>query len=76
MSEEKEIFRREEKLKGYENWSRWSNITRLMLKKKSLWALVEGQRTFTRPALQVVTYEKDAAFAARIIKGGVNDELF
>ena len=76
MAEEKETLRREEKLKGYDNWSRWSNITKLALKEKGLWTLANGQRTGNGNAASQTAYEKDAAAAAKIIKSGVNDELF
>ena len=76
MVEEKETLRREEKLKGYDNWSRWSNITKLALKEKGLWTLANGQRTGNSNAASQTAYEKDAAAAAKIIKSGVNDELF
>jgi len=38
--------------------------------------LINGQRAANGTAAQLVLYEKDAASAAKIIKGGFNDELF
>ena len=76
MVEEKETLRRKKKLKGYDNWSRWLNITKLALKKKGLWTLANGQRTGNSNAASQTAYEKNTAAAAKIIKNSVNDELF
>lgn len=68
-----------EMLKGLDNWHRWAFLTRLRLKEKDVWDLVDG----TRPALPENTSEYDmkvrtmkTATALRIIKQGVGPDLY
>ena len=71
-----DTIRREEKLKGVENWSRWSNMTELILVEKGYWDIVTGSCTRLTDPTQVTVFKKESAGAARIIKGGLNDDLF
>ena len=67
-----------EKLKGFENWPRWSDITRLTLEAKGVWNLVDGSKPPLPPNATAKTFEdqaKSTAKALRIIKKGVHPDL-
>ncbi|KAA6418031.1 MAG: hypothetical protein FRX49_12031 [Trebouxia sp. A1-2] len=73
---DKDSVRREEKLRGVENWARWSNMTMLDLKEKGYWGIVTGARTIGTTPATIASFDRDSAGAAKIIKGGLNDNLF
>lgn len=70
---------RHEKLTGFSNWSRYSDLTRAMLVEKDVWDLVE---TGPRPALvafweqRIKENRMAVGTATRIIKKGVSNDIF
>ena len=73
---DKDSVRWEEKLRGVENWARWSNMTMLDLKEKGYWGIVTGTHMIRTTSATVASFDWDSAGAAKIIKGGLNDNLF
>ena len=70
---------RREKLAGFTNWPRWSDLTRAMLIEKDVWDLIEtGPRP--EPALFQKQKTKENCMAVgtatRIIKEGVSNNIF
>lgn len=68
-----------EKLKGFENWPRWSDITRLTLEAKGVWSLVDGSEPplpQNATAKAIEDRAKSTAKALKIIKKGVHPDLY
>lgn len=72
---------KQEKLKGFTNWPRWSDLTRAMLIEKDVWDLIEKGLRQPPTALwereQKIKKNRMAiGIATRIIKEGVSDDIF
>lgn len=75
MAEEERGSKRE-KLKGFENWLQWADLTQAMLEEKEVWDVVDGTRPEPTTAAQTRKKDKDNAIASKIIKQGVNSDLY
>lgn len=72
---------RREKLKGFTNWPWWADLTRAMLVEKDVWDQIEiGSRqpptTLSERELKTKENQMAIGMATRIIKKGVNDDIF
>ena len=65
-----------EKLKGFENWPQWANITQVMLEEKEVWDVINGLRTKPTTAPQIKKKDKNNVIATKIIKQGVSTDLY
>ena len=65
-----------EKLRGFENWPQWADLTQAMLEEKEVWDVVDGTRPEPTTATQTKKKDKDNAIASKIIKQGVNSDLY
>ena len=65
-----------EKLRGFENWPQWADLTQAMLEEKEVWDVVDGTRPEPTNAAQTMKKDKDNAIASKIIKQGVNSDLY
>ena len=70
---------RYEKLKGFENWPEWADLTCTSLEEKGVWDLVDGTRPLlaeNAAGVTIRTRDKEIAIACNIIKQGVGSELY
>lgn len=67
MAKEEQESKRE-KLKGFENWPQWADLTQAMLEEKEIWDIVDGTRPEPTTAVQTRKKDKDNTIASRIIK--------
>ena len=67
---------KQEKLKGFENWPQWADLTQAMLEEKEVWDVVDGSRAEPTTAPQIRKKDKDNAIATKIIKQGVSTDLY
>lgn len=65
-----------EKLKGFENWPQWADLTQAMLEEKQVWDVVDDTRPEPTTAAQTRKKDKDNAIATKIIKQGVSSDLY
>ena len=65
-----------EKLRSFENWLQWANLTQAMLEEKEVWDVVDGCHADPTTAAQTRKKEKDNVIASKIIKQGVNSDLY
>ena len=65
-----------EKLRGFENWPQWVDLSQAILEEKEVWDIVDGSLADPTTAAQTRRKEKDNAVALKIIKQGVNDDLY
>lgn len=65
-----------EKLRGFGNWPQWADLTQAMLEEREVWDVVDGTRPEPTIAAQTKKKDKDNAIATKIIKQGVNSDLY
>ena len=65
-----------EKLKVFENWPQWADLTQVMLKEKEVWDVVDETRPEPTTATQTKKKDKDNTIALKIIKQRVNSDLY
>lgn len=65
-----------EKLRSFENWPQWAHLTQIILKKKEFWDVVDESCTDPTIAAQTKKKEKNNAITSKIIKQGVNSDLY
>ena len=73
---DKDSVWQEEKLREVENWVRWSNMTMLNLKEKGYWDIVTDTHMIEITSATITSFNWDSVGAAKIIKRGLNDNLF
>ena len=64
------------KLHGFKNWPQWADLTQAMLKEKEIWDVVDRSRADPTTAAQTRRKEKYNVVASKIIKQGVNGDLY
>ena len=64
------------KLCGFKNWPQWADLTQAILEEKKVWDVVDGSHADPTTAAQTRKKEKDNAVASKIIKQGVNSDLY
>lgn len=57
-----------EKLRNFENWPQWINLTQVMLKEKEVWDVVDKSYTNPTTVAQTRKREKNNTVASKIIK--------
>ena len=67
---------KKKKLRDFENWSQWADLIQAMLEENEVWNIVDGSRADPITAAQTRKKEKDNAVASKIIKQGVNSDLY
>ena len=65
-----------EKLKGFENWPQWADLPQAILEKKKVWDIIDATRPEPTTVTQTRKKEKNNAIASKIIKQGVNSDLY
>ena len=65
-----------EKLRVFENWPQWADLTQAILEVKEVWDVVDGSQTDSITTAQTRRKEKDNAVASKIIKQEFNDNLY
>ena len=65
-----------EKLRGFENQPQWADLTQAMLEKKEMWDVIDGTRPELTTTSQTKKKDKDNIIASKIIKQGVNSDLY
>ena len=65
-----------EKLKDFENWPQWANLTQAILEEKEVWDVVNVTKPEATTAAQTRKKEKENAIASKIIKQGVNSDHY
>lgn len=73
--EEKQESKRE-KLRGFEHWLQWADLTQSMLEEKEVWDVVDKKRPEPTTAPQTRKKEEDNAITSKIIKQGDNSDLY
>ena len=73
---EKDQESKREKLRDFENWPQWADLTQAMLKEKEIWDVVNGTRPEPTTPAQTRKKDKDNAIASKIIKQRVNFDLY
>ena len=68
--------RKREKLCDFENWPQWTGLTQTMLEEKEVWDVVNRSRADPTTAAQTRKKEKDSVVTSKIIKQGVNNNLY
>ena len=56
------------KLKGFENWSQWTNLIPAILKEKEVWDVIDGMKLKSTIVAQIKKKDKDNAITSKIIK--------
>ena len=67
---------RKKKLRGFKNWPQRTNLIQTMHEEKEVWDVVDGSRTDSTTAAQTRKKKKDNFVAFKIIKQGVNSDLY
>lgn len=67
---------KKEKLRGFESWPQWADLTQAMLEEKEVWDVEDGSRAEPTTAVQTRKKEKDIAIASKIIKRGVSADFY
>ena len=65
-----------EKLRNFENWPQWADLTQVILKEKEVWDVVDGLQADPITTAQTKKKEKDNAVVSKIIKQEVNIDLY
>lgn len=78
MDEDKDYDynKKEDKLRWYENWSRWSALKEITLEEKGLLEIVNGTAPAVASPWTISLRNKEKAKAAKILMHGVSDDLF
>ena len=73
---EKDQESKRKKLKGFENWPQWADLTQAMLEEKEVWDVVNGTRPKPTTLAQTRKKNKTNAITSKIIKQGVHSNQY
>ena len=65
-----------EKLRVFKNWLQWADLTQAILKEKEVWDVVDRSKPDLTTAAQMKKKDNSNAISLKIIKQGVNSDLY
>ena len=69
-------IKKREKLCSFENLLLWANLSQAMLEKIKVWEVIDGTRVEPITVAQTRKREKNNALTFKIIKQGINSDLY